>query len=709
MPQVPYNPVPQVSPQNDATPRYTADVTPDMFGANIGQAVSRLGATSDQVGNEIFARGLAMQDLANHSEAQQADANYMQKAGELHADFSSKQGKDAVDAYPQYIQDLAQTRKDIGAGLSNPIAQKLYDGQSLSTYGRTVFNGAGHAATQNKVYALGASQAKVDAISNRTLSMPQDEDAFQDGLQDSENEVRSQGALKGMDPDAIDLAVANQKSALWSQRIKGIVKTQPIQAGKMLDQAIKDGEVQGEDIAKLTNLVQSARNTVGARMVSNQVSSGAGLRWGQGTVDIKQAGEAIGQIESGGNYDTVGVQTSHGKALGKYQVMEEFLSEFLQKAGLPAMSGDEFLKNHAAQDQVFAANFGAYMKQTGSANDAASMWLTGKPLASAGSAKDALGTNANTYVSRFNAALAKSAPLSAKVDMSKAIASEQAPDDPLFPDYVQQRVEADHHQQIAIKRDDEFQNRQVIETGLTGGQSGKLPTTVEELTSDPKAEAAWERLEPSVQRRYMGVLARNAKGDHNWNDTTLREYQSLKGTAATDPADFIDMDVIGTDLPMSAKKELINLQGQLKGKVEADPRVGRALGILAPDLQAAGIDKKADKEGFYQFTGALSDQLQQFADDNKRPPKLEEVKLIGSRLLQSQTHKGYLWNSQVPTYQLPVPSDEAEKIKADPSWQKLGIAPTDGQIQRIYTRKLYQDLYGGTSKAEAAAAAPVSK
>ena len=58
MPQVPYNPVPQVSPQNDATPRYTADVTPDMFGANIGQAVSRLGATSEAVGNEIFARGL---------------------------------------------------------------------------------------------------------------------------------------------------------------------------------------------------------------------------------------------------------------------------------------------------------------------------------------------------------------------------------------------------------------------------------------------------------------------------------------------------------------------------------------------------------------------------------------------------------------------------------------------------------------------------
>jgi hypothetical protein len=42
---------------------------------------------------------------------------------------------------------------------------------------------------------------------------------------------------------------------------------------------------------------------------------------------------------------------------------------------------------------------------------------------------------------------------------------------------------------------------------------------------------------------------------------------------------------------------------------------------------------------------------------------------------------------------VPPPS---EKIKAEPAWEKLGIQPTHAQIQRIYTRKLYQDLYGGT-------------
>src|SRR5207237_8610421 len=240
------------------------------------------------------------------------------------------------------------------------------------------------------------------------------------------------------------------------------------------------------------------------------------------------------------------------------------------------------------------------MKSTGSANDAASMWLTGKTQAEAGARKDALGTDARTYVTRFNAALAQQAPLSAKVDMGQSIARQSAPDDPLFPDYVSDRVEADHNKQLAIRRDDEFANRQTIEQALMGGQdqgqgAGKLPTTVEEIAADPKSAEAWDRLNPSNRRRYMGVLASNAKGDHGWTDTTLRQYQQLKGLAQNEPAEFVDTDVISSDLPNSAKRELINLQQRAKGQATGDTRVTRALGIIAPDMAVAGLDRKFDR------------------------------------------------------------------------------------------------------------------
>lgn len=707
MPQVPFSGVPSVAPELNPEPRYAVDARPEAFGVNVWQATKQLGETESKVGDEIFARGIAMQDLYNHSEAQEATSNYMQKAGDLHANYSSLQGKAAVDAYPQYIEDLKSARKDIRGGLSNEMSGKLYDAESLSTMGRTIFNGAGHAATQNKAYAVGASNARVQAISDRTLQTPADDDAFQDGLQDAEDEVRAQGALQGLAPEAIDQAVSQQTSSLWASRIKGMVRTQPITAGKLLDKAIGDGEVQGEDIAKLTNLVQSARNTVGARMVSHDVLAGASGRWGQGQVDIKQAQEAIGTFESGGNYSAIGPQTKHGVALGKYQVMEENLPEFLSKAGLPSMSREEFLKDHGAQDQVFAAVFGGYMKDTGSFNDAASKWFTGRTQAQAQGAKDVLGTSTNAYVAGTNAILARNAPLSAKIDMGQRIASEQAPSDPLFGDAVRDRIQTDSNRQLQVKRDEDFTNRQTIETALMGQEGGKLPHTVEELTADPKAGDAWDHLvqnNPAAARRYMGVLARNSKGDHNWTDDSLKKYQGFKGMAQNDPAEFVDANVIETDLPNSAKRELINLQQRIKTQAQGDPRVQRAINILAPDMQAAGIDRK-DKEQYNQFTGSLADQIQQFTEDNKRAPKVDEVRTIGARLLQGQTTKGWLWNSQVPTFQIPVPKDEAEVIKADPSWAKLGITPTDTQIQRIYTRKTYQELYGKS----ATALVPVSK
>lgn len=703
---VPYSGVPTVAPGGTPQSRFQANVSAETFGGSVGAALGSLGGQLQKSGNELFERGVAMQTLYNHSEAQEADARYTEEAGKLHADYNSLQGKAAVDAYPSYIDGLKKTRQSIRDGLSNETSQKLFESASNGTMGRSIFNGAGHAAGQNKKYALGASQARVSSIGNQTLSFPDDDRSFKHGMETTEAEVRSQAQLMGLSPEATDEAVSMQKSKLWGERIKGTAKQDPIRATKMLEDGIKNGEVRGEDIGKLTSLVQQQRNTVGARMISKKVTDG-GLEWGSGIIDIRQAAAAISQIESGGRYDIqVDTGSRHGVALGKYQVMSGYLPEFLREVGMPPMTSKEFLASPKAQDQLFNLRFSALMKETGSANGAAARWIgLGKP--------DAFGTDANKYVANFNAALAKNAPVGEKVAMGTKLASAEVPDDPLFPEFVEQRIVTDHSRAVAIKKDAEFNNRQTIEEGLMGGQNGQLPTTVEELTADPKASEAWEKLLPQTQRRYMGVLARNAKGDTNWTDNSLREYQKLKGQAMADPASFLDMDVVGAELPNSAKRELINLQGRLKGKAEGDPRVQRALNILGPDLAAAGIERK-NKEEYFQFTGALADQLAEHAEREKRPPKAEEVQLIGRRLLQTQTQPGWLWNSKTPTFQVPVPSEEEEKIKQSGEWSKMSITPTPEQIQRIYTRALYQKLYGGTAKtaepgAPGAPNAPVSK
>ena len=712
MAQVPFSGVPSVAPGGVPRSEYRANVSADTFGGNVGAAIQSLGGQLQRSGNELFERGVAMQELYNRSTAQDADAQFMEKAGLLHAEYSSLQGKNKVDAYPKYIQDLKKLQEDIKGGLPNEAVQKMFDSSSKGTLGRTIFNGAGEAAAANKQYAKSASEARVSAVGNNVLSMPEDDRAFKAGIETTEREVRAQAQLLGLSPEATDEAVSVQKSKLWGQRITGLAKQQPIAAGKMLEDGIKRGDIRGEDIGKLTNIVQQQRNTVGARQISQQVNSGEGTQIAAGIVSVEQAQDAISRQESGGRYNLTGRQVTDksgntGVGLGKYQVMSYNLKPWLAEAGMQPMTEKEFLNSPSAQDQLFNFKFGGYMKKYGSFQAAAVAWHAGPGSVGADTSKFGdINMSTKQYVANVSANLARSAPLARKVEEGVRLAKEQVPDDPLFPEYVEQRIKTDNDRAIAVRRDTEFQNRQVIEDALMGGQSGKLPTTVEELTDTPEKAQAWQDLLPSNQRRYMNALSRNAKGDTNWTDASLREYQKLKGQAQADPASFLDMDVVGTDLPNSAKRELINLQGRLKGKAEADPRVARALNILAPDLAAAGIERK-NKDEFYQFTGALADQLQQFAEENKRPPRLDEVKLIGSRLLTQQTSPGWLWNSKVPMFQVPVPSDEAEKIRASGEWSKMAIQPTEQQIQRIYTRALFQKLYGGS--VSTAPSVPVSK
>lgn len=714
MPQVPFTGVPSVAPGGVPQSRWHADVTPDTFGANVGQALNSLGGQLQKSGNELFERGIAMQTLYNHSEAQEADAKYTEAAGLLHANYNSLEGKNAVDAYPQYIKDLKETRQSIRDGLSNESTQKLFESSSNGTMGRSIFNGAGHAAGQNKAYAVGASTARIGAIGNNVLSQPEDERSFLAGMATTEAEVRAQGQLRGLAPEAIDEAVSLQKSKLWGQRIQGLAKQEPLRASAMLEDGIKRGDIRGEDIGKLTNLVDQQRRTVGSRMISTQVMKGVGTSYGNAVVPIEQAQEAIGTFETGGRYTSQGPEVTDksgnkGHGVGKYQIMSYNLAPWLREVGMPAMSEKEFLASPSAQDQLFNAKFGGYMKQYGSFNAAAQAWHAGPGSVGTDPNKtNDVNVTTAQYISNVNAILARNAPLAQKVTEGAKLATAAAPNDPLFPEFVEQRIKTDHDRNVAIRRDTEFQNRQVIEEGLMGGKDGQMPTTVEELTNTPEKAQAWQDLLPSNQRRYMRALAQNAKGDTNWTDTSLREYQKLKGNAMADPASFLDMDVIGTDLPNSAKRELINLQGRLKGKAEGDPRVARALGILSPDLQAAGVDKK-NKDEYHQYVGALEDQLKTFADENKRPPKFEEVQLIGRRLLQTQKSTsffGSIFGSKTATFQVPVPDEEAEKIKQSGEWSKMAITPTPEQIQRIYTRALYQKLYGGTAKTEANTPSP---
>lgn len=270
MVQVPYKPVADV-PRDISTPRVSIQTDIAAFGGTVAQATEHLGKTVEGAGDELFKRALALQQLKNESEAKEADTDYMITAGKLHADYSSLQGKAAVDAYPKYIEDLRQARTARRDDMSNDMARKMYDSQSLSTMGRTIFNGAGHAATENKKWAMGTAKAQIDLDANEVSDSPKDDVLFQQKLERTRNNVAQLSTLQGFEegsPQARDLE-KDQTSKLWLQRITGLSRKAPFDAKSMLEKSAKN--MTEADYLKADQIVTSTGRAVGAANIAQEI------------------------------------------------------------------------------------------------------------------------------------------------------------------------------------------------------------------------------------------------------------------------------------------------------------------------------------------------------------------------------------------------------------------------------------------------------
>ena len=274
--QIPYQPFPTERPiERTPTGGLSVSTPPAAFGENIAQALYRVGAAQEQfgkieahVGDELFTRALALQNLRNETEAKEADAQYMIKAGELHAAYSTLEGKHAVDGFPKYQADLQEARQGIREGLSNDAARRFFDSSALSTMSRSIFNGAGHAATENKKYALGASSARIEASQDSVYSSP-DKVTRDESLATVEHEIRHQADIYGWDHDKTEEAVRKGKSSTLAHYITGLAKNEPFKAGEVL----KDNQVnlRPEDYQKVEATVNTQRRGAGARNIADEI------------------------------------------------------------------------------------------------------------------------------------------------------------------------------------------------------------------------------------------------------------------------------------------------------------------------------------------------------------------------------------------------------------------------------------------------------
>ena len=119
---------------------------------------------------------------------------------------------------------------------------------------------------------------------------------------------------------------------------------------------------------------------------------------------------AVASIESRGEEDPYRAVNRNSGALGRYQVMPQYLDDWSKEAFGRTVTPEEFLASPDMQDALFDVKFGQALRRTGSARDAFSIWFTGRPEAEGADATDG-GITGREYVDRAMEALGQGGTL----------------------------------------------------------------------------------------------------------------------------------------------------------------------------------------------------------------------------------------------------------------------------------------------------------
>ena len=717
--QVPYTGVPSVQPSFDATPSVSSNIPMDAFGAGVANAVGHMGRAIEGAGNEIWARATAMQQLNEQANAANAVAEFTTAMGEKYAAYSSLSGKAAVDGYKPYIEDLNSTREAIGQKLNSPYAQKVYLQESRSIQARSVFSAAAHSGREGKNYAIGSTQSLIDARSNAAALAPQDEDSYKASLQQNAKDAQRLGDLHGWDAQTTKNYESQMNSKMTMGRIQGLAKSDVPAAQKLLDAAVKAGNITGDDLGRAQTYIRGQRLSVATRQEAARTMSGDNAGIASAKMPIDNVVEAIAGNE-GADYGTKHPPVTHkvnGKTiteygLGRYGVMQSNLQDWLKEAGMPAMTEQEFLNNPRAQDQLAKFKLGQYQEEGGSALAAANKWFTGSYNPDP-KRTDGISTAAS-YQKRFLAGLAKNASAADMSNWGRARSKELFGDDAEAADAMEQSFMTRHSRQKAIDREDMQDNIDTIENAIVPAKDGKLVTSIEDI-QDPKVQAAWDALPIRMQNKYRKLLSQNAKGDYEATQANQIEYRTWLGRL-TDPMASADekraamnADFATMAMPAGQRQQLNMLKAKLWKDQNKNPALNHAMSISDDILRNAGITRSKNKDDYDQIRGSMFLILNDRMNAGDPVKKDEEIRQISSRLVREVSNGKWfgILPSKEQAFKVQVPEKEKQYI-IDKYTADTGSAPTEKDIQSIYNAKMYNQLYGKAKKQASDAAAAMT-
>ena len=406
------------------------------------------------------------------------------------------------------------------------------------------------------------------------------------------------------------------------------------------------------------NAMTAARTGIGVRQQTTANNLQTALIAGDYDAAAQMIAPALVNMESGGSYTIHGPTLPNGDyAIGKYQIMASNVPSWTKQWLGYSMTAAEFQASPEAQDKVYNGQFGSYLKKYGTAEDAISMWHSGRPLsvAVAAGAHD-INMSTKDYVSRImgnltgtptadqrlqtSEAALKTATMTANQEAYSQMAPQVNAVDQLFisgkipqQDWQTQReaLYTQYHQQ----RTDAVVNQEI---GITNGVMAEAQKT---------AKTAADQLVVAQTSDAMNTATNKFTSVYNNPDATLTDKQAAIKQYTTDRNQIM----VGSGLPMTLS-ENTSFNDKMSGmwdKAVADDRVQtekmaavqRAAngGSLGTD---ATVDAKTRTKWWDQQVAAAQADAKKAVAANPKLTAADETAMVQQKVVQMMASSGYI-------------------------------------------------------------------
>lgn len=302
-------------------------------------------------------------------------------------------------------------------------------------------------------------------------------------------------------------------------------------------------------------------------------------------------------------YKALGKITKGNRAIGKYQVMPQYVPDWTQEYLGKKMTPEQFKSDPQAQEVLMRKRAESLYKKYGNWADVASVHFSGRPVAKAGDAKDVNGTSVPTYVKKIMEFLGGG------VAYAETAPSENGSTKPRYT--AEQIIEKFGKKPIATSTDAAVDpKRMTLEQVIA--LHGKKPDQQSKAGVQPKSDSPAANpfagaLGSMVKPQVPTQKPANAFGSMIPVDKTGKQSETLvKGVAdfaissekaaGQDIAGALPDAMTGQKMAQQSRDELAQAQGKVLAKIKENKAAGKDSSKLLKELDSTtrGVPTSAD-------------------------------------------------------------------------------------------------------------------